>query len=346
MSGLRYAIIRLAFETLAFSHLSGLIRAIAPARGVIFTLHRVLPDPIADFSPNSILQVTPKYLDAVIVRVRELGFDTVSMDEAIERLKSDKPKQRPFVVLTFDDAYRDNLKYALPILRARKCPFTMYVPTAFVDGVGEVWWKALEDIVAQRDALSVELDGEIEYHQCRTTGQKQVLFDRIYSRMRIMDEDARVVLIRDIASRAGLNLEDHCRSLILDWSELQIFADEPLCTIAAHAVHHYELSKLSPQRARSEIVESLRTLEIQLGERPRHFSYPIGSRVAAGEREYQMAKELGLTSAVTTLPGGLFRRHANTLWSLPRISLNGSFQSVRYVPVLITGALFSLIGRT
>ena len=52
------------------------------------------------------------------------------------------------MVFTFDDAYRDNLRYALPILRHHECPFTLYVPTALVDGVGEVWWQALEDIVA------------------------------------------------------------------------------------------------------------------------------------------------------------------------------------------------------
>src|SRR5690606_14418911 len=113
-------------------------------RGVIFTLHRVLPDTPADFSPNAILQVRPDFLEAAIRRVRALGLDIVDIDEAIRRIESDEPVRR-FVVFTFDDAYRDNHRYALPILRRNQCPFTLYVPTALVDGVGEVWWQALED---------------------------------------------------------------------------------------------------------------------------------------------------------------------------------------------------------
>ena len=344
MNGLRYTVIKAAFEALTLSNLPPLIRRFSASPGVIFTLHRVLPTPVADFAPNSILQVTPKFLDAAIVKIRELGFDIVSLDEALNRLTNERRKKR-FAVLTFDDAYRDNLEYALPILKARNCPFTLYVPTAFVDGVGEVWWQALEDIIAQRGGLAVELDGETEYHRCRTTEEKNALFSMVYKRMRIMSEDARVALIRDIAARAGLDLNEHCRSLIMDWSELQTFADEPLCTIGAHTVHHYELAKLTQQRARTEILESMRTLEMQLGQRPRHLSYPIGSRVAANTREYMLAKELGLSSAVTTLPGGLYRRHADMPWALPRISLNGHFQSVRYMSLFATGALFSLVGR-
>lgn len=345
MKSLRYALIRTAFEALAMSGLTQLVRRFSKARGLIFTLHRVVPEPPADFSPNAILQVTPKFLDGAITRIRALGFDIVSLDEGLRRMSSREP-EKPFVVLTFDDAYRDNLVHALPILRKHKAPFTLYVPTAFVDGVGEVWWQALEDVIALSKALAVRDKDETEYLQCRTLAEKNAVFDRLYCHMREIDEDARVAFIRELAAGAGLDLAEHCRSLIMDWSELQVFADEPLCTIGAHTVHHYELSKLAPHRARSEVLESIRTLEIQLGTRPRHLSYPIGSRVAAGPREYQMSRELGLASAVTTLPGGLYTRHVNALHALPRISLNGNFQALRFMPVYTSAALFSLIGRT
>ncbi|HEY9013324.1 MAG TPA: polysaccharide deacetylase, partial [Devosia sp.] len=59
------------------------------------------------------------------------------------------------------------------------------------------------------------------------------------------------------------------------------------------------------------------------------------------EREFAIAKELGLRSAVTTRPGGLYHRHAQNLHALPRVSLNGLFQSRRYVDVFATGAIFS-----
>ena len=336
----RYAAIRTVFEALAISRLPRLIRSRSSCRGVIFTLHRVLPDDPADFSPNAILQIKPGFLSYAITRMRELGFDTVSLDEGLRRLASDTP-EKPFVVFTFDDAYRDNMTYALPILRHLECPFTLYVPTALVDGVGEIWWQALEDIVASRQAIAVRTDGVTEFFDCRTLKEKHATYDALYWRMRRMPEHDRVALIRELARQYGFDLEAQCARLILDWNELKAFAREGLCTIGAHTVHHYELAKLTRAEAWSEIDESLRILAAQFGPRPRHLSYPIGAAVSAGPREAAIAAELGLVSAVTTRPGGLYASDRQQLHSLPRISLNGLFQARRYVDVFATGAIFS-----
>ena len=110
-------------------------------------------------------------------------------------------------------------------------------------------------------------------------------------------------------------------------------------------MHHYELSKLSPEHARSEMKQSADVLVAQLGERPAHFSYPLGGPLSAGEREFALARELGFKSAVTTRPGGLYPHHAANPHALPRVSLNGLFQSRRYVDVFTTGAIFSVMGR-
>jgi peptidoglycan/xylan/chitin deacetylase (PgdA/CDA1 family) len=329
---------------LSVTRLTALIRNLSSARGIIFTLHRVLPDDPADFAPNAILQVKPDFLDYAIRRVRALGFDIVDLDEAVRRIEADFHVKR-FAVFTFDDAYRDNLKYALPILRRHQCPFTLYVPTALVDGVGEVWWQALEDIIAAQQAIALEVDGETDYVPTATLTEKQAAYDQIYARMRTMPESERVALIRDLARKYSYDLQAQCRSLIMDWPELKTFAADQLCTIGAHTVHHYELGKLPPDQARSEIEQSLRVLGAQFGKRPMHLSYPIGGRASAGPREYQLARDLGLRSAVTTIPGGLYRRHRDALTALPRVSLNGLFQARRYMDVFATPAVFTAMGR-
>lgn len=342
MADLKYRLIGAAFELLWASQLTRLIRSRSKSRGVIFALHRVVPDDPADFSPNAILQVKPDFLEFTITRVRELGFDIVDLDEAARRIEMDEPG-KPFVVFTFDGAYRDNLRYALPILRRQQCPFTLYVPTALVDGVGEVWWQALEDIVASQNALAVTYAGDTEYFATANLEEKQRAYDSLHRRMRSIPEADRVKLIRDLAGQYNFDLAQHCRELIMTWAELRSFALDPLCTIGAHTVHHYELAKLSPQDARNEIEQSVRILKAQFGKTPLHLSYPLGGSGSAGPREYTLARELGLRTAVTTKPGGLYAGHRHSLHSLPRVSLNGMFQSRRYVDVFATPAVFSML---
>jgi peptidoglycan/xylan/chitin deacetylase (PgdA/CDA1 family) len=341
---LKYAVIRAAFEAMWLARLPQFSRALSASRGVILTLHRVLPEKPAAFSPNAILQVEPEFLDYVIERIRALDMDIVSLDEALERLEATVPG-RKFVVLTFDDAYRDNLVHALPILRRHEAPFTLYVPTAFVDGVGQLWWQAIEDIIARQDAVAFSEDGETDYVETRSTAQKAEAFDRLYWRMRKLPEAERRDLLAEFAENYGYDLDRQCRDLIMDWDALGVFARDPLCTIGAHTVHHYELAKLPPQEARQEMALSADILQAQLGKRPEHFSYPLGGPLSCGPREFALAAELGFRTAVTTRPGGLYQHHLKSRTALPRISLNGLFQKRRYVDIFASGGLFTQMGR-
>ncbi|NOZ33485.1 MAG: polysaccharide deacetylase family protein, partial [Alphaproteobacteria bacterium] len=175
---MRYFALRCMFELLWATSIARLAAKRSECRGIILTLHRVLPDAPADFSPNSILQITPKFLEKTINGVRRRGFEIVDLDEAKRRVLSLHAPGR-FVVLTFDDAYRDNLDHALPILRRLKCPFTLFVPTGLVDGVGEVWWQALEDIIAGQQSVAVDLGEGNLYLSTRTLGEKNDAYSKI-----------------------------------------------------------------------------------------------------------------------------------------------------------------------
>ena len=341
---LKYTAIRTAFELLWLSRAPHLFNLLSRSRGVILTLHRVLPEPPAAFSPNAILQVRPDFLEYVIERVRDKGIDVVTLDDAIERLAAPK-KGRPFVVLTFDDAYKDNLDHALPVLDRQKAPFTLYVPTAFIDGVGQLWWQAIEDVIARQDAIAFTEHGETEHLDTRTITEKNAAFNQLYWRLRKLPEPERLNLLAEFTTHYGYDLNKQCRDLVMDWEQLRSVADNPLCTIGAHTVHHYELAKLSKEQAREEMAQSANIIEAQLGTRPTHFSYPLGGPLSCGPREFELAREFGFRTAVTTRPGGLYPHHLEQLTELPRISLNGLFQERRYVDLFASGGLFAQLGR-
>lgn len=339
---MRYLAYQGVFEALSLTGLPSVIRPLSRCKGVILTLHRVVPGRPAAFAPNDILQVTPKFLEKVIVTARRTGLDIVDLDEAVERIR--RPGDtRKFVVFTFDDGYRDNLEHALPVLRKHECPFTLYLATGLTDAVAPVWSQALEDIVAAQAGIAVDFGEGVEYLDAATTEQKRRSYDRIYAAIRSMAEPNRRALMEDLAGKYRLDLAAHTRSLVMDWRELQTFATEPLCTIGAHTVNHPELAMLPEAEMRREMEQSVSILKAQFGAAPRHFAYPYGGRTAAGPREFAAAADLGMLTAVTTRPGGVYHEHAGHLTALPRISLNGRFQKSRYVDVFLTGSIFTTL---
>src|SRR5262245_15864323 len=85
---------------------TGAHRLLAPYTqgiGVIFTLHHVRPDEHKAFAPNRFLEVSPEFLDSVLDQTQDSGFEVVSLDEAVARLK--KGDDRRFACFTFDDGY-------------------------------------------------------------------------------------------------------------------------------------------------------------------------------------------------------------------------------------------------
>ncbi|MFH0732420.1 MAG: polysaccharide deacetylase family protein [Candidatus Omnitrophota bacterium] len=50
------------------------------------------------------------------------GYNVISLDELVEGIKNKKAFKRDTIVITFDDGYKDNYKYAHPILK--KCGFS------------------------------------------------------------------------------------------------------------------------------------------------------------------------------------------------------------------------------
>lgn len=338
MANLKSTIIRSGLETLYFSGANLLMRPFVSGVGVILTLHHVRPQRPDAFQPNRLLEVTPEFLERVLRYLRRQELDLVSLDEVYRRL-SQQDFSRRFVCITIDDGYRDTLQWAYPILKRYDAPFAVYIPTSFPDRLGELWWLALEAVVARNGNVALQIDGVEREFDCSSVAGKRSAFDELYRYVRgLPTEDQLRNVIHDLSDRYQVEIAEFCNELCMNWSELATLAADPLVTIGAHTVNHVMLAKVPEGLARSEMAMSRSVIEAWLGHRPDHLSYPVGDRTSAGPREFRIADELGFKTAVTTRPGVIFPEHLDHLTALPRISLNGEHQQLRYVRVLLSGA--------
>jgi peptidoglycan/xylan/chitin deacetylase (PgdA/CDA1 family) len=328
--------------------LTGLHRLASVAtrgRGAVLMLHQVRPwnPPSPGFAPNRLLEITPEFLDAALERVKRMGFDIVSLDEAVNRLA--QSDGRPFVALTFDDGYRDTVDFALPILERHQAPFAVYVATGFADRTGGMWWLELEE--ALRRAARVEIvDGDLSLSApTGTPREKSEAFEQIYWALRGGPETRLLDVVGRLAKQNQVDGAAIVDELCMDWAQIAELGRHPLATIGAHTVSHKMLAKWPIEVARAEMLESKERIEAMLGRPVVHFAYPVGDSTSAGPREFALAQELGFASAVTTRPGMVFSGHRAHLTALPRVSVNGNWQDIGYFEVLMSGAPFALWNR-
>jgi peptidoglycan/xylan/chitin deacetylase (PgdA/CDA1 family) len=326
-------------------HYTGIDRLVAPytsGDGVILMLHHVTPERPRGFEPNGILKITPEFLESVIIHMRSAGFEFVSLDQVKARLNGDVVSDKPFAVFTLDDGYKDNRDFAYPVFKRHGVPFTIYVPTEYADGNGELWWLALDEALRRLPRLEIERDGALRVYSLATDAEKAAAFHDIYWWLRRVPEIRARAVVRDLAAKAGFDVVELCRELVMSWDEIRTFAEDPLVTIAAHTRSHFALAKLSAEEARAEMADSIARVAKELGKPCRHFSYPYGDEGSAGKREFEIARELGIETAVTTRKGLLRTSNATAMTALPRLSLNGEYQDLRYVKVLLSGLPFAL----
>ncbi len=309
MQNLKSSVIKKGLDTLYFT---GAYKALASnwqGVGAIFMMHHVREGADGDhdtrFAPNGILEITPQFLDAVITHVRALGLDIVSLDEAQRRLAEQDFSSR-FVCFTFDDGYLDNLEVAYPVMKKHQCPFTVYVATSFPDGRAELWWLALEWIIAHNERLELELEGQLLFLDCGNIREKYAAWDKIYWPLRAMSEAEQRDFMRRLAAAHDVDMTRFSRDLSMSWEQILQLSADPLVTIGAHGVNHLAIGKLDAALMHEEVTLSRDIIEAQIGKAPAHFCYPYGDRASAAAREFSYLEEIGFKTAVTTRKGVLF----------------------------------------
>jgi peptidoglycan/xylan/chitin deacetylase (PgdA/CDA1 family) len=338
MKQFRNNVIRAGLGALYFTGAHYLLRPIFSGVGAIFMLHHVRPRRDAEFQPNRHLEVAPEFLRAMLAHLRSRDVDIVTMDEVHRRL-IERNFSRRFACFTLDDGYRDNRDFALPVMREFDAPLTMYVASDFAEGIGRLWWIALEMAIARASSIEVTIGGVATRLDTSGTAARPAAFDRLHDWLRSLPGEHDIEReIAALCARHGVDEAAICRELCMSWDELKPFADDPLVSVGAHSITHCNLARQSEEIASNEMAISRARIENVLQRPVVHLAYPYGDKDAAGPREFALARTAGYKTAVTTRPGMIFPESAGHLTALPRVSLNGNYQHKRILPVLTSGA--------
>lgn len=327
-------------NALYYSGVRSLAKPLVGGMGSILMLHHVCDDPEYRFFPNRHLYVSPTFLDELIEEL-STEYEFISMDEVVERLENPNhnKQSKPFLTITLDDGYADNIRHAAPIFRKHKTPYMIYIAPDLVNHTSKIWWDDLERIVGNTsDKISVEFPDGVREYRVETPADKNDTYERLVKSLFFeVDELQQREIVSRLCATYGEDELGYVKEQIASWGQLKELSKDTLCTLGAHSMNHYLLSKLDDQTLRYEMEESRNVLERKIGSKVDHLAYPYGFQRAASQREFAMAKELGFRSAVTTRHGVLYEAHREHMTALPRVSINGNYQKISYMKSLLGG---------
>jgi peptidoglycan/xylan/chitin deacetylase (PgdA/CDA1 family) len=255
------------------TRLSWVIRRLGAWRGILaFTYHRV---GVVDSAYDSGLwDATPEAFEREVELLKK-EFDVIAPDELIA---APPPRRGRYVLLTFDDGYRDNFDEALPILRRHGIPATFFVTTGFLDSRVISWWDEIAWMVhsSRRSALRPDgwLHDALSLEPEAREGTTKVLIDRCKS----LPGEEQPAFLDSLAHAAGTGRHrPDGHELWMTWDDVRHLRAEGM-HVGGHTASHPLLARLPADEQEREIAGCKERIETELGEPMRYFSYPDGGR--------------------------------------------------------------------
>lgn len=222
-------------------------------------------------------------------------FDFIHHDELLDRLE--RPRGRPFCLLTFDDGKRSNATELAPVLEQLGVPAVFYVVTRFLSEGGVLWFD-------QHDAL------------VRALGQAPPGLK--LGTLKSLPLAALRERLERACTAHGVAGDPAAADVgAMTWDDARRLARRGF-TIGAHGLTHAIVTNEPDETARDEIGRSIAEVGMQIGTPCVTYAFPNGNHTASLAR---YAYERGINTVMTTRPTWVNR--SSPAWRLPRVQLFG-----------------------
>jgi len=202
-------------------------------------------------------------------------FNVISLDDFYNHRFS---KEKFNICITFDDGFANNYKYVLPLINKHRFPITFFI-TGIRETGGDILWNDFLALAqkygpAEFDFLNDQFyKNKYKQYVSRTNNKslKNVLHDEGFA-----NKAALINLLEPlIPFKANIKEKDYWLQMTKD--EIMRLSASPFVTIGCHGYYHNDLSKISVNDARDELVHAKRFLENLTDKEINAIAFPYGS---------------------------------------------------------------------
>ena len=258
-------------HTLDVTGCARVLRAARPWNGVlIWNYHRIGDAAGSLFDPH-LFSATAEGFDRQVTFLKQ-NFDVIGLNDLDQALAQPRGQ---FVMLTFDDGYRDNFELAYPILKSHGVPATFFIATGFLDRPHMPVWDELAWMLRTTSVKSLAANEWLPTSVCLADQP----FRRLLAVYKSLGTELTEMYLDFLADALGTG---RCpESLACDqwmtWDMLREMQAGGM-TFGGHTVNHPILSNATADQQDWEVGECRRRLIDELGRPIDAFSYPNGKR--------------------------------------------------------------------
>lgn len=292
--------------------------------GFVYFAHGIVPNEVNQ-SEYSDLHLELEILERNINFWQNYGFQFISYSELEQIILYGEKPEYPWIHLTLDDGYKNNLSVAYPYLKNKNIPFTIYVSVRNV----------LEQLPFDNHRISLLMRGQRSENEFRRILKKYLtlnihfknkksIIKLAHDRYKYLKPDDKQKFIHELKS----NFIDDIDALErgggfekpLTPDDLVELSKSDLVNIGSHGYNHNILTTLSEAEIKYEMSESKKVLESIINKEVRTYCYPNGTFKDYNTKIEEICRLSMYYTAFTTINTKWNKRFSH--FSLPRIPMS------------------------
>ncbi|MGH7437651.1 MAG: polysaccharide deacetylase family protein [Polyangiaceae bacterium] len=267
---------------------------------VVLVYHRVMPHEQHPYD-RALIEATPEQFDEQMAMLKK-RHAVADPEELLSLVENPKSVRSLRVAITFDDGYRDNYRFAFPILKSHGLAAAFYLPTQYIGTRTLPWWDQVANAIRRCTKDEIDLRYPKAFKVRVNRDDPEVA---IQSVLRAYGRDPSAVLARfleEVERACELELvEESEEPQFMSWDEAAEMNRAGMA-IESHTRSHQVLANLTSEEQRGECFESRALLRAR-GLSAISLAYPVGHKTAFTPETVALAREAGYRYAVSNYGG-------------------------------------------
>jgi len=319
MNNLIRKIINIFFYYLGFYHILKFINR----KKIRILMYHGVENKQTDFNLDiSSLVISTKNFEKQIKSLSK-SYNIMSMHDLTNHIKKKIPFPSNSVIITFDDGLKNNFINAFPILQKYNTKATIFLITDYIDTLKISWLNKLVYILKKIGISKFIEEFKNKFpaysNLLEKTGQNNIIDRIIFLLIDKVNDNVRRKFIQNLYNKSKIKInKEKIKDLYLSWEEIRKMNDAGI-SFGSHTSTHEVLSLLDYEKAKKEILNSKKNIEVRLNKEINLFAYPYGREIDFNINIKKILINNKFLCAVSTIDG--FNTINSDLYELKRICI-------------------------